>query len=89
MALINCRECGREVSDQAPACPHCGCPIGGPVWEGNPQPPPQPVVSQSSTREVGTFQKAFGEAAGGLCGCFFAIGVFVLVVIVLAALGGR
>ena len=27
MALINCAECGREVSDKAMACPHCGNPI--------------------------------------------------------------
>ena len=26
MALITCQECGREVSDQAEACPHCGHP---------------------------------------------------------------
>jgi hypothetical protein len=24
MALVNCRECGKEVSTQAKACPHCG-----------------------------------------------------------------
>lgn len=24
MALIKCPECGREVSDTAPTCPHCG-----------------------------------------------------------------
>ena len=27
MALIVCPECGREVSDKAKACPHCGCPV--------------------------------------------------------------
>lgn len=27
MALIHCPDCGREVSDKAPACPSCGCPI--------------------------------------------------------------
>lgn len=27
MALINCPECGKEISDKAPACPHCGCPV--------------------------------------------------------------
>jgi TM2 domain-containing membrane protein YozV len=27
MALINCPECGREVSDAAPNCPNCGHPI--------------------------------------------------------------
>ena len=26
MALIKCYECEREISDQAPACPHCGAP---------------------------------------------------------------
>jgi hypothetical protein len=29
MALVACPECGREVSDQALACPHCGYPIRG------------------------------------------------------------
>lgn len=27
MALINCPECGKEISDKAPACPKCGAPI--------------------------------------------------------------
>ena len=27
MALINCPDCGRDVSDRAEACPACGCPI--------------------------------------------------------------
>lgn len=27
MALIRCSECGREISDKAAACIHCGCPI--------------------------------------------------------------
>ncbi len=27
MALISCPECGREISDRATACPHCGCPV--------------------------------------------------------------
>ena len=26
MALVQCRECGREISDQAIACPQCGHP---------------------------------------------------------------
>ena len=26
MALINCNECGHEISDKAFACPNCGCP---------------------------------------------------------------
>lgn len=27
MALIICPECGHQISDQAPLCPHCGCPM--------------------------------------------------------------
>lgn len=27
MALIHCPECGREISDQAAACPGCGYPL--------------------------------------------------------------
>lgn len=26
MAMIKCKECGKEISDQARACPYCGCP---------------------------------------------------------------
>lgn len=29
MAIANCRECGKEVSDQAKTCPHCG--VSAPV----------------------------------------------------------
>lgn len=29
MALINCKECGKEISDQASACPNCGAPVIG------------------------------------------------------------
>lgn len=27
MSLIKCSECGKEISDKAAACPHCGCPV--------------------------------------------------------------
>lgn len=27
MALINCPECGKEISEKAKSCPNCGCPI--------------------------------------------------------------
>ncbi len=35
MSLVNCRECGAEVSASAPACPACGAPRPGePEWRG-------------------------------------------------------
>ena len=27
MALIKCPECGKDISDKANACIHCGCPL--------------------------------------------------------------
>lgn len=27
MAIINCPECNKEISDKAPSCPGCGAPI--------------------------------------------------------------
>lgn len=27
MSLTKCAECGKEISDMAQACPHCGCPL--------------------------------------------------------------
>lgn len=27
MALIKCPDCGKDISDKAPQCIHCGCPI--------------------------------------------------------------
>jgi uncharacterized membrane protein YvbJ len=34
MALINCPECGREISDKATVCPHCGVVINS-TSDGN------------------------------------------------------
>ena len=28
MAIINCEECGKEISDRATSCPYCGAPTG-------------------------------------------------------------
>lgn len=33
MALINCPECGKEISNKAPACIHCGLPLNEYVQE--------------------------------------------------------
>ena len=34
MALIKCPECGKEISDRAQACIHCGCPIAADNVQG-------------------------------------------------------
>lgn len=32
MALINCKECGQQISDSASFCPHCGAPVSKDVF---------------------------------------------------------
>jgi len=33
MSLINCKECNKEISENAKTCPHCGNPIT--IWQAN------------------------------------------------------
>lgn len=35
MALMNCPECGKEISDQVNHCPHCGFPVKNQKEEGS------------------------------------------------------
>ena len=41
MALLNCPECGGQVSDKAGGCPRCGCPAESAM----PEPPLRPGAS--------------------------------------------
>ena len=57
MALINCTECGKEVSDRAKTCPNCGCPIIQEVdWHeenlANVSPPAEVTQSETSGQSV-------------------------------------
>lgn len=31
MAMIKCKECGKDISNQATSCPHCGVPVKKPA----------------------------------------------------------
>lgn len=52
MALINCPECGKEVSDKAKTCPNCGIAI---TKEPIEQPYSMYVASPSSVKKKTTF----------------------------------
>ena len=49
MALIKCSECGKEISDKATACVHCGCPVS---------------KSNSEQKQI-DFNETFGDLFGG------------------------
>lgn len=58
MALINCEECSREISNRAAACPHCGCPVSDkPV--SAPDAPPLPEAWQQQPAAVSEIGPAF------------------------------
>jgi len=78
LKLINCPDCDRLISQDAPACPGCGRPIAeaSPPRSDEPYfPPPREVHSHVTTQETGTFEKGFGCAFGIGCGIFVFLGV--------------
>jgi len=67
MGLQACRECGHQVSTEAPTCPHCGAPqpaeLGGAPLAATPEPSP---TEGSSHR--GPFQQAVMGVLGWIFG---------------------
>lgn len=61
MALIKCEECGKEVSDKAESCIHCGCPVTKVVTQEGPSCP------KCNSLDIVTDTKGFGllKAAAG------------------------
>ena len=49
MALIKCVECGKEVSDKAPYCPNCGCPMSPIIENANETIPQKDLIEQSES----------------------------------------
>lgn len=63
MALINCPECGKEISDKAASCPNCGNPINQPI----PKEEEYLCCPKCHSRELHAEQKGFsgGKAFAG------------------------
>lgn len=80
MSLIECPECGKQISDKAKSCPNCGCPI----MVGN--------TSMQTTTIKNADQKVSGLSVVALIfsiiGCTFIIGI-VLAIIDLCKKDGR
>lgn len=68
MALIKCSECGRDVSDKATSCPHCGMPISRVKHTSTPTPPADAVKCPNcGSTNVHTATQGFstGKAVAG------------------------
>ncbi|KTG17751.1 MULTISPECIES: zinc ribbon domain-containing protein [unclassified Guyparkeria] len=55
MAMMECPECGKEVSDKAAACPNCGAPIAAPPPKAA-RPGREPDGVSRSTRSGGAWE---------------------------------
>jgi TM2 domain-containing membrane protein YozV len=97
MALIVCKDCKREVSDRAAACPHCGRPISprtGPLTlpAGMPLPTPAIVFPQKNPG-VGAVLSFFWAGLGQIYNGQFGKGIAFIVtqminaVLMLAVIG--
>ncbi len=72
MALIKCPECGKEISDKAASCPHCGCPIS------HPQTQAEKTVIQNNLQNAKPKKKGHGCLITLLC--IIAVPVFIGIV---------
>ncbi len=79
MAMIKCKECGKEISDKAERCPSCGCPV-------------QNNMNQIQIKQNSKEGKASGLSITALIfsisGCAFIVGV-ILAIIDLCKKDGR
>ena len=73
MPLITCPDCKKEVSDRAPACPHCGAPIAKAA-----EPVPVKVVMPDET--VLNRNRGCGDIA--IFGPLIVIGIIALIILV-------
>ena len=81
--LIKCPACGREVSNQAVSCPHCGQPIMEMVKEKEREEEAKQIARYSQIEEYG---KSRSKKKGGFnVGCLIIIGMFVVAMIVAVA----
>ncbi|NLE89804.1 MAG: zinc-ribbon domain-containing protein [Dehalococcoidales bacterium] len=59
MALINCPECGREISDQVKACPHCGYPLESESENAQETQPQQVEITGVNLKKQGNWKSIF------------------------------
>lgn len=81
MSLITCKECTKEVSDHAAACPHCGAPIKStgiaPCKQCN---TPLIAVTQAKKSSIVGILGVFGFLFGVLVALFNAvIGILIMI----------
>ena len=81
MALMSCPECAKQISDKAPACPHCGAPMNAPIAAS--------TAGGPTIVETGPGGVVTTEATGKTYKALQAIGVILILIgVVSCAAGG-
>lgn len=80
MALISCENCGKQISDKAAACPHCGA-ARTPATELNPVQFPAPVQSPAPAPQQ---PKGNGKKVAIIVGAAVALLALIITVVVIA-----
>lgn len=79
MAMIYCNECGKEISDKADKCPHCGCPVSA-----------QNIGNQNNSSAPVVVSNAIPEKKGScLKTILIVFGVLVVIGIIGSLAGGK
>ncbi len=82
MPLIPCPECGKEISDKAPACPQCGAP----TIAGKKADKKASVAKRANTQGMGCLMIILSIALGltvigaPLASLIFVVGLIVLLI---------
>lgn len=66
MALIKCKECGKEISDKAQACPSCGAPQSSSVPPPLTPPIPNYTTAEQQAKMTLAERREFQKAGGKL-----------------------
>ena len=82
MALINCPECGKEISDSAYACPHCGFPLNKATVDEHKATENSASYKPSSTYE-NTYSSTTTNNSSNGKGCFMVFGLPILILVLL------
>lgn len=87
MALINCPECGKEISDKAGNCPNCGCPIQ-PEQEAAKDNRGERWSSEQSSKTVTKKNQDKPKKKGGCLKVLLVIVAVIVVIGIIGSLGG-
>lgn len=89
MALITCSECGKQISDRAGVCPHCGSPVASAQQA-------QPVYAAFPARNTDIIYGKSTMTAGRwicrilaiLCWALASVNIFVSIILLISGTGG-